>query len=73
MCHIVPCNEKYAIAADFENKSFVIIDLAENKVFNEIKAEHTMEVKCVKKIIHSEFGESLITAGRDNTIKIWIL
>jgi hypothetical protein len=73
MCHIVPWNEKYAIAADFENKSFVIIDLAENKVFNEIKAEHTMEVKCVKKIIHSEFGESLITAGRDNTIKIWIL
>ena len=73
MCHIVPWNEKYAIAADFENKSFVIIDLAENKVFNEIKAEHTMEVKCVKKIIHSEFGESLITAGRDNTIKIWIM
>ena len=73
MCHIIPWNEKYAIAADFENKSFVIIDLEEKKIFNDIKAEHTMEVKCVKKIMHSEFGESLITAGRDNTIKIWII
>ena len=73
ICHIIPWNEKYAIAADFENKSFVIIDLEEKKIFNDIKAEHTMEVKCVKKIMHSEFGESLITAGRDNIIKIWII
>ena len=71
MCHIVPWNEKYAIAADFENKSFVIIDLAENKVFNEIKAEHTMEVKCVKKMLHPKYGECLLTAGRDNIIKLW--
>ena len=32
-----------------------------------------MEVKCVKKIMHSELGECLITAGRDHTIKLWAL
>ena len=73
MCHIVQWNEQYAIAADFENKSFVIIDLEEKKVYNEIKAEHTMEVKCVKKIMHSQYGESLITSGRDNEVKVWVL
>ena len=73
MCHIVQWNEQYAIAADFENKSFVIINLEEKKVYNEIKAEHTMEVKCVKKIMHSQYGESLITSGRDNEVKVWVL
>ena len=73
MCHIIQWNEQFAIAADYENNSFVIIDLDEKKVYNGIKAEHTMEVKCVKKIIHSEYGESLLTSGRDNDIKIWVI
>ena len=73
MCHIIPWNEKYAIAADFENKSFVIIDLDEKKIFKGQQIEHKMEVKCVKKIRHSEFGECLITAGRDHEIKLWAL
>ena len=71
MCHIIPWNEKFAIAADFENKSFVIIDLDEKKIFQAKQIEHKMEVKCVKKIRHSEFGECLLTAGRDHQIKLW--
>ena len=73
MCHIVQWNEKYAIAADFEKKSFVIIDLEEKKVYNGIKDEHSMEVKCVKKIMHSQYGECLLTAGRDKVIKVWVI
>ena len=73
LCHIIQWNEKFAIAADFENKSFVIIDLDEKKIFKGKQIEHKMEVKCVKKIMHSELGECLITAGRDHTIKLWAL
>ena len=73
MCHIIPWNEKFAIAADFENKSYIIIDLDEKKVYNGSKSEHNLEVKCVKKIMHSKFGESLLTAGRDNVIKLWVI
>ena len=71
LCYILPWNERYSIAADFENNSFVIIDLDEKKVYNGPKNEHNMEVKCVKKIRLSKYGESLITAGRDHVIKLW--
>ena len=72
LCHVIQWSEKYAIAADYENKSFVIIDLDEKNVFNGSKNAHKLEVKCVKKIVHSTFGECLITAGRDNAIKLWV-
>ena len=73
LCHIIQWNEKYAISADFENKTFVIIDLDEKNVYKNIKAKHTMEVKCVKKVLLPNFGECLLTAGRDNIIKLWRL
>lgn len=71
LCHIIPWNEKYVIAADFENKSFIVVDLDEKNIYNDYEVEHTMEVKCVKKILHPNFGECLLTAGRDNIIKLW--
>ena len=73
LCHIIPWNEKYAIAADFENKSFIVIDMVEKKIYNDYNIEHTLEVKCVKKLFHPSFGECLLTAGRDNIIKLWKL
>ena len=73
LCHIIQWNERYAISADFENKSFIVIDLEEKKIFNDFSVEHTMEVKCIKKIMHPKFGECLLTAGRDNIIKLWKL
>ena len=73
LCHIVHWNDNYAIAASFENKSFVIIDLEKKRVYKDIRYGHSLEVKCVKKIIHSQYGESLITAGRDNVVKVWVI
>ena len=73
LCHIIKWNEKYAIAADYENKSFIIIDLNEKKIYNDISIEHTLEVKCVKKLFHPKYGECLLTAGRDSVIKLWRL
>ena len=73
LCHIIPWSEKYVIVADFENKTFIIINLDKKEIYNDITVEHTMEVKCVKKLLHPKFGECLLTAGRDNAIKLWIL
>ena len=73
LCHIIPWSEKYVIVADFENKTFIIINLDKKEIYNDITVEHTMEVKCVKKLLHPKFGECLLTSGRDNAIKLWIL
>ena len=50
LCHIIQWNEKYVIVANFNNKSFIIVDLDDKKIFNNENIEHTMEVKCVKNI-----------------------
>jgi len=73
LCHIIQWNEKYAIAANFNNKSFIIVDLDKKKIYNEDNTQHTMEVKCIKKVLHPKFGECLLSAGRDNFIKLWKL
>ena len=71
LCHIIQWSEKYVIVANFNNKSFIIVDLDDKKIYNNESIEHTMEVKCVKKMLHPKYGECLLTAGRDNIIKLW--
>ena len=73
LCHIIQWNNKYSIVADYDNKSFKIIDFEKGQVVKDIKGEHTDKVPCVKKIYHPLYGESLLTAGQDNTIKLWSL
>lgn len=69
--HIIEWNNKYMIAADFINKSFKIIDYEGKKEPITVKAQHKEFVKSVKKILHPKYGESLLTASRDKTIKLW--
>ena len=71
--HIIEWNNKYIIVADFNNKSFKIIDLEQNKIICDIKGQHTGNVICIKKIYHPIYGESLLSADNDNTIKLWII
>ena len=73
LAHIIEWNNKYIIVADFNNKSFKIIDLEENKIICDINGEHNGNVKCIKKIYHPIYGESLLSAAKDNTIKLWII
>ena len=56
--------------ADLNNKSFKIIDI-ENDIIKDIEKQHTNKVICIKKIYHPKYGESLLSAAHDNTIKLW--
>ena len=39
----------------------------------DINGQHTNKLKCIKKIYHPLYGESLLSAADDNTIKLWII
>ena len=73
LAHIIPWNDQFFIVADFNNKSFIIIDIDEDEIISIINGKHTKEVKCIKKIYHPIYGESLLTASKDNTIKLWTI
>ena len=73
LAHIIEWNNKYIIVADYDNKSFKIIDLEENKIICDINGQHTGDLKCIKKIYHPIYGESLLTSAGDYIIKLWII
>ena len=70
--HTIEWNKKYIIVADFNNKSFKIIDIDNGTIYN-INTEHIDGLKCVKKVNHPIYGESLLTAANDKTIKLWTI
>ena len=73
LSNIIQWNNQYFIVADYDNKSFKIIDIEKEQIVKDITGQHTDKVPCVKKIYHPLYGESLLTAGQDNTIKLWSL
>ena len=73
LSNIIQWNNQYFIVADYDNKSFKIVDIEKEKIVKDITGQHTDKVPCVKKIYHPLYGESLLTAGQDNTIKLWSL
>ena len=73
LLHIIQWNDKYIIVADADNKSFKIIDVELKRVISDISGEHTDKVKCIKKIYHPIYGESLLSASGDCTIKLWVI
>jgi hypothetical protein len=73
LSNIIKWNNQYFIVADYDNKSFKIIDIEKEQIVKDITGQHTDKVPCVKKIYHPLYGESLLTAGQDNTIKLWSL
>ena len=40
-------------------------------MIKDIEKQHTYSVKCIKKINHPKYGESLLSASEDKTIKLW--
>ena len=71
LAHIIQWNEKYIIVADFNNNSFKIIDFEQDKIISDIGGQHKGYVTSIKKINHPVYGESLLSAGCDKTIKLW--
>jgi len=72
LAHIIEWNKKYIIVADVNNKSFKIINIDDGSIYN-INTEHKDKLNCIKKVNHPKYGESLLTAARDKTIKLWNL
>ena len=71
LAHIIQWNDKFILVADYNNKSFKIIDLENNKLIYDINGQHTDKVVSIKKINHPVFGEALLSTGRDKTLKLW--
>ncbi len=69
--HIIKWNNKYIIVADYNNKSFKIIDLEEKNKIYDINSQHKDALICIKKVYHPFYGESLLSAAYDKTIKLW--
>jgi len=71
--HIIEWNNKFLIVADYQNKSFKIIDIEKEIILSDFKNIHDEGVVCIKKIFHPIFDESLLTAGKDGIIKLWCI
>ena len=69
--HIIPWSKRYGIIADKFNKLFKVIDLVNLKVISNFGGKHLKGIKCIKKIIHPKYGESLLTCGDDGCIKLY--
>ena len=67
---IIKWNDKYALASDLDN-SIIIIDMEKLEIVHKIDGEYTKGIKCIKKIYHPTYGESLLSTGRDKIIKLW--
>ena len=50
LSNIIQWNNKYIIVADYDNKSFKIVDIEKEQIVKDIKGQHTDKVPCVKKI-----------------------
>ena len=68
--HIINWNNKYFIVSDIYN-SIKIIDIESEQVVTNIK--QNKGVICIKKIYYPIYGETLLIAARDDTIKLWII
>ena len=73
LCHMIQWDEQYAIVADYNSKSFKIIDIQSLSIVKDIGGGHNKEVKTIKKIKHPLYGDSLLSAGNDYTIKLWCI
>lgn len=70
--YTIQLNEKYFAATDLYNSSFLIIDGINYKAVSRVHGKHSGGTTCIKKIIHPFYGESLLTSGKDNSVKLWV-
>ena len=71
--NIIQWNDKYIISSDYKKNSIIIIDIEANKIISSIQGQHTGGIICFKKIYHPIYGESLLTASFNKSIKLWTI
>ena len=73
IANIIQWKQNYYIAANYYNCSFKIVIIKFDKKVEiiEIKTKHSGQLACIKKINLPKYGESLLTAAKDGTIKLW--
>ena len=71
LMHIINWNNKYVIVADLDNNAFKIIDIGLGEIISNYK--HNAGVVSIKKIFLPNYGESLLSASRDEKIRLWTL
>ena len=72
LTHIIEWNKKYFITTDYKKKLIIIIDI-KNELITDIKTTHKDQLRSIKKIKHPIYGESLLSAADDKTIKLWTI
>ena len=68
---IIKWNDRYILVSDLDN-SIKILDIEKLEFVGKIEGGATEGIKCIKKIYHPTYGESLLSCGRDKVIKLWV-
>ena len=55
------------------NVSLKVIDLENKKVISKFEGKHANKISYIKKINHQIYGESLLSGGVDDAIKLWVV
>ena len=71
--NIVRWNDQYILAIDSYEKLLKIIDINQGKAITCYSNIHSIGITSIKKIVHPVYGESILTSGKDNKIKLWTL
>ena len=69
---IIKWSDKYILICNYNRKSLDIFDTIQNKIISCIKDIDNSNFLFFKKIIHPNYGESLLASSENNTIKIFI-
>ena len=71
--HIIFWSKKYAIIANKFIKEINVIDIETLEIVTNIKNENFSGIKSIKKVIHPQYGESLLTCSENGTINLFVL
>ena len=71
--HLINWSNKFAIIANKFMKFINVIDIGTLEIVLIIKNKNLKGIKCIKKIIHPKYGESLLTCSEDGKINLFVL
>ena len=73
MYHMIMWSNKFLIVANKFIRAINIINIDSLEIVTAIRNNNLEGIKCIKKIIHPKYGESLLTCSENGTINLYIL